>query len=395
MNRKQFLILLVLVIIVGGAGLIVHQRNNRSWENSASALGAKLLPGLSVNDIAQITVKAGTNELHLVRTDNRWRVRERGNYPANFSQISEWILKLADLKIVQSQEVEPSQLGRFSLLPPGPAANTATQVELADASGKVLNSILLGKKHLKKPASPQPPGMGDEGWPDGRYVMVGASTTTLDVIADPLDNAEPKPDQWLNKDFLNVEKPGAIAVQFPAATNSWQLTRATETNDWQLAAAGPKEKLDADKISGVTSPLSSASFNDVLPPDTNPEAAGLTNLTRLTVNTFDGFTYAAQIGPKQAENYPVTFTITANLPAETVPPADPKSTDQAKQAKAAADAKERHQTLADKLAREQACQHWIYLVPGYVLEPLLKPRSELLVVETNSAPAPTAPADGK
>jgi hypothetical protein len=405
MNRKQFLILLVLVLLLGGAGLIIHQRGSRSWEDSASTLGGKLLPNLPVNDIAQITLQAGTNQLHLVRTDNRWRVYERGNYPANFSQISDWILKLADLKIAQNQDVGPSQLARFALLPPGPATNTATLVELADANGKTLASLLLGKKHLKKSTGAQPMmGLGDQAWPDGRYVMVGANRTTLDVIADPLDNAEPKPDQWLSKDFLNVENPSAITVAFPEATNSWQLTRASETNDWQLAAAGPKEKLDADKISGVTSPLSSASFNDVLPPDIKPEAAGLTNLTRLTVATFDGFTYTAQIGPKQAENYPVAVTVTAVLPPEPAPavaaqPAAPaKSVTEAKPSadkvaadKAVAEAKEHRKTLTDKLAREQQCEHWTYLMPAYALDAVLKPRTELLVTETNTPSAPLPP----
>ena len=64
----------------------------------------------------------------------------------------------------------------------------------------------------------------------------------------------------MNKDFFSIEKPRSIAVQFPEATNSWKLTRASETNDWQLADAKAGEKLDASKISGVTSPFSSPSL---------------------------------------------------------------------------------------------------------------------------------------
>jgi hypothetical protein len=369
MNRKQFILLLIVVLVVGGAGLLMYQRGNNSWENSGAALGGKLLPGLSINDIAAITLQGGTNELHLVRQDGLWRVRERGNYPANFSQISAWLIKLSDLKIAQSQEVGPSQLSRFDLLPAGPGEHTATSVEFADANGKVLASLLLGKQHMKKPTTPQPEGMGDEGWPDGRYVMVGGATT-LDVISDALENSEPKPDQWLNKDFLNVEKPAAINVQFPVATNSWKLTRASETNDWQLADAGPKEKLDSSKISGVTTPFSSPSFNDVLPADTAPAASGMTNVTRVTVDTLDGFTYAAQIGQKHDDNYPVTFTISASLP--------PSAATNALQ-----------KTLTDKLARELQYQHWIYLMPAYAIDPVLKNRADLLVTGTNNAPAAT------
>ena len=151
MNRKQFIILLVLVAVIGAAGLMVHQRGSQSWHSADAAIGQKLLPNLPVNDIAQITIQSGTNELHLARRDNLWRVRERGDYPANFSQISGLLLKLADLKIVQTEEIGPSQLGRFELLPPGAETNSATLVEFKDQSGKTLNTLLLGKTHLRKP----------------------------------------------------------------------------------------------------------------------------------------------------------------------------------------------------------------------------------------------------
>ena len=189
--------------------------------------------------------------------------------------------------------------------------------------------------------------MGDEGWPDGRYVMAGAGAKTVAVISDPLDTVQPKPDQWLNKDFLTVEKPRTIAVQFPEATNSWKLDRASETNDWQFADAKAGEKLDSAKISSVTSPFSSASFNDVA---AAPASAAASN-TVLTVETFDGFTYTASIGPKQDDNYPVRFTITASLPAARTPAKDEKPEDKAKLDK---EFQARQKTLADKLAKESA-----------------------------------------
>jgi hypothetical protein len=376
MNRKQFFILLIAVLVVGGGGLLVYRNRNNSWENPGTALGGKLLPGLAINDIATITIKGGTNELHLVRQDNLWRVRERGNYPANFSQISEWLIKLADMKIAQSEAVGPSQLARFDLLPAGSADHTGTAVEFSDASGKTLATLLVGKTHMKKPTGHQMPGMGDEGWPDGRYVIVGNATTTLDVVSDPLESTQAKPEQWLNKDFLTIDRPDAIAVQYPVATNSWKLTRASDTNDWQLADAKPKEKLDSSKVSGVTSPFSSPSFNDVLPPDTSPAISGLTNATSVTVNTLDGFTYAAQIGQLRNDNYPVTFAITANFP-----PSTGKTNDQAKVTA--------QKTLADKLTREQQYQRWIYLMPSYAVDQVLKNRADLLVTETNSTTSAT------
>ena len=381
MNRKQFIILLAFVVIIGTAGWLVHQRNRSSWQNDSAAIGQKLLPRLAVNDIAQITIKSGAGDLNLARRDHLWRVRERGDYPANFSQISELLMKLADLKVAQSEEIGPLQLGRFELLPPGPAANAGTLVELKDASGQLLNSVLLGKKHLKQQAGNSPlPGMGDEGWPDGRYVLVGTGARNLAVISDPLDNVQPRPEQWLNKDFLAVEKPRMIAVQFPEATNSWQLTRASETNDWQLVGATSEEQLDSAKVSGVTSPLSSAAFSDVAALNTSNSPVG----TTLTVETFDGFTYVARIGPNVNGNYPVAFAINADLAASRMVATNEPAADKARLDQ---EFKARQQQLADKLAREKVFEGWLYLLPAYSLDSQLKPKSQLLLEAKKATPA--------
>jgi hypothetical protein len=373
MNRKQFVILLALVAVIGAAGLIVHQRGSQSWQSAAAAIGRKLLPNLPVNDIAQITIQSGTNTLNLARRDTLWRVRERGDYPANFSQISGLLLKLADLKIVQTEEIGPSQLGRLELLPPGAQTNSGTLVEFKDQTGKTLNTLLLGKTHTRKqPGNSQFGGMTDEDWSDGRYVIAGADVKIVAVISDPLTDIQPRPEQWLNKDFLTVENPRAIAMQFPEATNSWKLTRASATNDWQLADAAPGEQLDTTNISGVTSPFSSASFNDVAP--LKPGVAA-TN-TVLTVETFDGFTYVAKIAPKQDDACPVSFSIAASIAAERTPAKDEKPEDKTRLDKEFKDTQTR---LNEKLARESQLTNWVYSLSAYTIDPLVMTRGELTV----------------
>ena len=96
--------------------------------------------------------------------------------------------------------------------------------------------------------------MGGGGWPDGRYVKVGPSAQEVALISDALANIEPKPEQWLNKDFFKVEKVRSVAVTFTNATNSWKLDRDTEAGEWKLAEAKPEEKLDTSKASGVSNP---------------------------------------------------------------------------------------------------------------------------------------------
>jgi hypothetical protein len=164
-------------------------------------------------------------------------------------------------------------------------------------------------------------------------------------------------------------------VEFPVATNSWELTRASETNEWQLADAKADEKLDASKISSVTSPFASPTFSDVLPGDTVPGISGLTNVTTLTATTFDDFTYTIKIGSQKDGDFPVALTVTADLPAERVVGKDEKPADKTRLDK---EFNDRKQQLMEKLAREKQCEKWIYLLPAYTVDSLLKPRGQLL-----------------
>src|SRR5438105_9724513 len=162
MNRKQLIILLVLVVLVGGAGLLLINKQNKSWEGANPALGKKLLGELPVNDVAHIVFKQEANELNLAKKDI-WRVRERNDYPANYGEISDFLMKIRDLKIVQNEKVGASQLPRLDLAP-GQGTNAPTLVELKDQGEKTIRSMLLGKKHTRKSGRPSPFGdMGDEG----------------------------------------------------------------------------------------------------------------------------------------------------------------------------------------------------------------------------------------
>lgn len=389
MNRKQFIILLVLVAVIGGAGLIIHKRNSQSWQNDGANIGQKLLPNLAINDVAQIRIQTGTNALDLTRINDVWKVKQRANYPADFSKISSLMLKLADLKVIQSEQIGPSQLGRFELLPPGSGSNAGTLVEFKNDSGKTLGTLLLGKQHMQKaPANSQLGGMGNESWPDGRYVMTATNSGSVVVISDPLQDVQPQPAQWLSKQFLSIQKPSFISVQFPQATNDWELTRSSETNDWELANPKPDEKLDSSKLYSVTRPFNSANFSDVAP----LKVAAKNNETLLTVKTFDGFTYAASIGPKDESDYPVTFKISANLPAEPFADKDEKPDEKAKLDKAFEAEKAR---LTEKLAQESKLTNWVYMLPSYSVDELLKTREQLLQPPTKKEAAPGATTTAK
>src|SRR5437868_3746252 len=115
MNRKQFLILLVLVVVLGGGGLVVYRGQQRAQSSGNPEIGKKLLNDLPVNEVARLTIRQGTNEVNLVKKDDLWRVHERNDYLASFSEISSFLLKARDLKAVQTEQVGASQLPRLQL----------------------------------------------------------------------------------------------------------------------------------------------------------------------------------------------------------------------------------------------------------------------------------------
>lgn len=376
MNSKQLAFLLIVVIALGIAGLVLYKRSQTTWQVSTVAQAKKLLGDFPINDVAQIVIRAGTNELTLAKKEGTWRVRQRADYPANYGEISSTLLKFAELKAVQTESVSPAQFTRYGLLPPGPETNTAVLVELRDQAGKLLNSILLGKQHMRKPARVSPmDDFGSSGWPDGRYIMVGTNSSTVALVSETFSQLDPKPEQWLDKEFFKVTKIKTASVQHVQVTNSWTLTRETENSDWKLVDPRPEETLDKSKVLSLNYALSSPYFNDVLPGDTPLESLGLDKPTVIKIDTFDNFNYTIKVGTKTNDAFPITVTVTASLQKERTPGPDEKPEDKERLDK---EFKDNLKKLEEKLAKEQAYSNWIYLVPSWSLDAFMKDRAQLL-----------------
>jgi hypothetical protein len=384
MNRKQFVILLVLVLVLGAWGLNRLRQQSSSWSGGGAGVGQKLLGEFAVNDVVQISIQHGTNQLLLAKKNELWRVAQRGDYPADFSEISSLLLKLKNLKIVQTEQVGASQLARLELAASG--TNAPTTVEFQDASGKPIKTLVLGKKHMKSGGQSSPMdemGGGGGGWPDGRYVQVGGAGDQVALISDPLADVEPDAGHWLNKDFFKVEKVRSIAVTFPVATNSWKLVRETDGGELKFAEANAGEALDSGKASGAGSPFSSPTFNDVAV-GVAPEQAGLDKPTVIAVETFDGFSYTIKVGAKKDDSYYVTMAVAVALAKDRPLGKDEKPEDKARLDNEFAD---KQKKLEEKLAAEKAFESWTFLVAGWTVDSVLKERSQLLA-EKKEEPKP-------
>ena len=376
MNRKPLIVLLVLVFVLGGAGIIVYKHNSSTWQ--APPPSGKVLGDFSLNDVSRVSIQTGSASLLLTKKNDKWVVPASGNYPADFERVASLIQTLWQLKPVEDEQVGPSQLERFNLLPPGKGDGTGTLVELQGADSKPLASLLVGKKFLKK--TPQAP--DQEGYAAGRYVMpTGSNPPKVSLVSETLEQVDPTPTAWLDKSFLKIDNIKSVSIS--SGTNQWTVTRDSDTeNTWKLAGAKPSEAVDQEKVPYFVSIFGSPTFNDVLPAGSVP--AGYDSI--VTVTTFDQFIYTLKFGKAAGDNLPLSIAVSANPPPrERTPgkdenPEDKKRLDE----EFAAHTKQ----LADRLAKDDALSARTYLVPKTTFDALFVPRTSLLAPPPASTPAP-------
>ncbi|MBX3744822.1 MAG: DUF4340 domain-containing protein [Verrucomicrobiae bacterium] len=377
MNRKQLFVLVAVGLVLAGLALYFNKVTRAEYQSRAAEDREELLGDFPANDVTHVVVRSPEGEVNLAK-DDVWVVRERHNYPASFSSVAELVRKLWELKPAQSQSIGASQWGRLQLLPPdAPDAgtNAATLVELKGANGQVLRSLLLGRQQMRDS------GGQFGGYPVGRWVALPDRKDTVYVVSETFSEVEVKPENWLNKDFFRLEKTRAISLVSTNPAESWSLSRATESGDWELADARDGEALDRSKASSFNWAFSSPSFNDVFPPDAEGMDDAFANPTRLTFETFEGFRYAIEVGTQpDADSYYLKVQASAELPRERTAPEDetPEAREEAEKTW-----REQQDKLREKLRKERALANWVYKVSKWSVDSVLKDRSGLLTDPTS------------
>ncbi len=368
MNRKQFLWLVLAVLVVGGAGLALVWKDLTAYRDSGAKIGARLMPDIKISDVAKLRLQDARQEVTLAIKDKVWRVEQRGGYPADFAEISGLILKLLEAKVVQSEQVGASLHPRLNLARPSKEVpeGTGTLLELSDASGQLLVSMVLGKVSLKKDAMNPLPNAKD-GVPAGRHVLVTGKGDHVFVVSDPLEKAVAQPGAWVARDFFKVER---IKTLQHAA---WKIARDEEWGQWKFVTGGGR--LDPSAAVAVTNTLANLAFSDVMIDD----QAGAAPVTTLIAETFDNLTYTIKLAPHANGDFVLRFQVAGT------PPTARKPEPNGKTAETAEDAAKRDKEFADNRQRlemrvllEQARSQWVYVVPGKALAPLLLSRDRLV-----------------
>ena len=370
MNRKQFLIALAVLVVLAGAGAAVILSERSGWKSADSRAGQKLIPNLRIDQIAEIGIRDAAGELHLVRGETSWSVRERAGFAAETDRVAELLVKLAELKILQSEALLDAQRARLELVEPKDKAQGAgTLLELKDTKGGSLARLLLGKKVMKSAAVASL--SRGEAEATGRYLTQGGDAGTMLVVAEPLAQVESKPEPWLVKDLVRADGAKTIAAS-KDGKQRWRVTRDSESLDWKFAGSG--EKPDLQKATDLASSLGWVNLVDVVA-DPAKVDTGLARAVVIKAETFDGPSYTLRIGNRAGDNYYVSVAVAGEPRKTRMPAKGEKAEDKGKNDK---EFEERRAKLVERLEREKKLEKWTYLVGKNVVEPLLRDRPQLL-----------------
>ena len=373
MSRKQFLILLVALIVLAGAGAGVMWSDRSAWKRSDARIGEKLIPTLKAAEVADITVRSAGKSVRVVKSGNGWVVKERADFPADANIVTGLLQKLIDLKVVQTETAGDSQRNRLALQEPKAGAGekaeaTGTVLELKDGGGKPLGKLLLGKTLMK-----QSDNSGESDIPSGRYVLAGDGAGSIAVVADPLKDADPDPAAWLDKDVIRADTVKSVTAVGPDGKQRWSLTRAKEGD--LMSFTGSSEKPDPQKGQDTISAFYGISLLDVVT-DQSKDVTGLDKPLVVTAQSFDGVTYVLKIGAKAAEDRYFLAVSSSGEHAKTREPVKGESAvDKAKKDK---EFEEMLQKRVERRSRDKLMEKWSYIVPKTAIAAVMKERSELM-----------------
>ncbi|HXJ10205.1 MAG TPA: DUF4340 domain-containing protein [Burkholderiales bacterium] len=332
MSARVAAILVALLVVLGGAALLFQRQESGHPPEAAAALGKRVLPDLKAAEVARIRIAQQTETLTLERKEDGWVIAERDGFPADFGKVRDFVLKMIELKIGQSEPIGEKDRARLNLDASG------SRVELLTSENKTLASLVVGRKYFKREVDNP-----DKAPADGRFVLRADAPGTVYIVSDPLAQASAKSADWIDRTAFKVEKVKTLEVRF-ADGAGWRIQRPGDNADWKLAGAKPGEKLDIGRANAASYSLSLLELDDVAAKDAKQsgEMSGLDRPTIINATTLDGASYAIKVGRTMGEDYYVTFT---------------SSRDD---------------------AREKRLSAYTLLIPKSKLEDTLKPRAELL-----------------
>jgi hypothetical protein len=409
MNQKT-LIGLAIAALVAIVAAIAINRANMPRSESGGEQSSYLAPELRdhVNDVSKLVVTGADNKTlaTLERGTNGWSIAEKGGYAVDTGKLREFLLKLADAKLVEQKTANKDKYATLGV----------EDVSAKDAKG--LQAELDGL------ARPFKLIVGVANQRGGTFVRrVGDAESWL---ASATLNVEKNAADWLKKDLVDIaaNRIESVTITHPDGKRVRVTKDAEGDANFKLVDIPKRREAGSEySANGLASMLAGLRFDDVVPAkDAAPDDKAL----KASYATFDGLMVDVTAWEKDAKDY-AQFTASldtaqagkgitaaqakAKSEFETATAAaakDSKPADKPIKPLAVSDVVKDHENRLAALNKEVAdlnarVNGWTYVLPAYKyatinksIDDLLKPLEDKKAADpTKNAAARKAAKPGK
>jgi hypothetical protein len=275
--KIKTLIVTVLVLAVLSLGVYFLSRPEAP-KVADSRITQPLVDRALIEKAAKLKLSEAGKTVELTRqADGTWRVPSYYDMPADFNKLSGFVGNLTDAKIERLVTSNAERIARLEF--------KDTKIELLDAAGKALLTLVLGKN----------PETGS-----GRFVRFGDEQKAYLATLSAWLDTDAK--NWANAELINLKPDDIAKVEIPFAEGGpVVVSRAKKEDPWTAEKAPAGQKVKADKVASVLTSVGAIRFSDTNPLDDPNVAAAKANLRTFKLTTFDNKTVTVAMGRKPEE----------------------------------------------------------------------------------------------
>lgn len=147
MKPRTFWAFTAVTVVVAAAAIFSVARQQSP--TSVQVSGERAFPALAnaLNDAAEVTVKSNAATFTIKKTAEAWVLVEKDNYPVDFDKLKSALVKLAELRLLESKTSDPSRYERLQLNDVGDKDAKSKEVSVKDAKGQVLAASVIGRRN--------------------------------------------------------------------------------------------------------------------------------------------------------------------------------------------------------------------------------------------------------
>lgn len=294
MKPRTLLILLVFGAIAVAGGWYFGTAEQPS-ERQAYNNGKLMFPDLAAHlqEAARIDVSHQGKTLVIEKHGDTWGLQDRGGYPVQVSKLRGMLTALTELRLVEPRTSDPAEFSRLGLEDPNQKDATSNLLNVLDASGKSIVSLIVGHRRV----------LTQGNVPEQVYVRRPDDNHTW--LAEGSLQVDTDPQLWLDRNIMNIDHTRIVSV---AVTNGDQKLEFAR-DDQKLALKSPTDHppLDEYKLDDLDRGLELLTFQDV---QTDKQPVG-NSVGQSVYTTGDGMAITATVF-KGGKDIWVRFAVTGS-----------------------------------------------------------------------------------